>query len=52
MNMGVCSEEKSWMDEHYYLPHEKNRDYVKDSFFEEETIWINGGTLGLSLIHI
>lgn len=46
MNMGVCSEEKSWMDEHYYLPHETDRDYVRDSFFEQETIWIMGGTLG------
>ena len=46
MNMGVCSDEISWMDEHYYLPHEVNRNYEKDSFFEKETIWISGGTLG------
>jgi hypothetical protein len=42
MNMGVCSDEISWMDEHYYLPHEVNRNYEKDSFFEKETIWISG----------
>ncbi len=46
MNMGVCSDEISWMDEHYYLPSEKNRNYQEDSFFSQETIWISGGSLG------
>lgn len=44
--MPVCPDEMAWMDEHYYLPHESERDYVNDSFFEEDTIWISGGTLG------
>ena len=46
MNMGVCSDEVSWMDEHYYLPSEKNRNYQEDSFFSQETIWISGGSFG------
>ena len=45
--MSVTDEEKRWMDEHYYLPHEKYRDYEKDSLFEDgDSVWIHGKTLG------
>lgn len=44
--MPVCSDEICWMDEHYYLPNEIIRNYQEDSFFEEESFWLHGNSLG------
>tara|TARA_R110000751_G_scaffold143785_4_gene247464 strand:- start:428 stop:862 length:435 start_codon:yes stop_codon:yes gene_type:complete len=45
--MPPTDEEKQWMDEHFYLPHETIRDYDNDSFFEDgDSVWIHGKSLG------